>query len=133
MSTWKNININKQNIETETSISVLFKMPHKSNYDGFVFWHPAKLVREGRNSSAVSVGYTDDFTFRLKKYGKRIWDKFDVIDEVELNATEFEEEFDVMNDNITAPKEKSVNPYETHKPEELKAEKTDALEELKDD
>ena len=38
--------------------------------NGYSFWHPAKLVSSGRNSFSVSIGYTDDFTFRLKKYGK---------------------------------------------------------------
>lgn len=52
---WKNINISKNNIDTETARSVLIKMPHNSEYDGYKFWHPSKLVRNGRNSNSVSI------------------------------------------------------------------------------
>ena len=106
-------------------------MPHSSSYDGYVFWHPSKLVRDGRNSASVSIGYNDEFKFHLKKYGKGKTNYKDVLDEVELDSSEFEEEFDIINENITAPTYK--NDYETHKPTELKAEKVEALEELKDE
>jgi hypothetical protein len=67
---WKNVQINIQNIEAQTDRAVLFKCPHKSKYDSFSFWHPAKLVREGKHSYAVSVSYTDDFEFTLRRYGR---------------------------------------------------------------
>lgn len=124
---WKSININRQNIKQETAKAVLIQCPHNSEWDGYSFWHPAKLVRDGRHSNAVSIGYTDDFTFRLKKCNKR----FEVIDEVELNASEFEEMFGVMDRNIVSPTMK--DPYETHKPESLPTEETEAIEELRDD
>lgn len=128
---WKNININKNNIKTETDKAVLIAMPHSSSYDGYVFWHPSKLVRNGRHSEAVSISYNDEFTFHLKKYGKGKTNYKDVLDEVELDPSEFEEEFGIINENITVPTYK--NDYETHKPTELKAEKVEALEELKDE
>lgn len=103
---WKNININKNNIETKTASAVLFKMPHKSNYDGFVFWHPAKLVRDGRHSNSVSVGYTDDFKFRIKRISQKT---FAVLDEKEISVTEFEEAFGVMDENIIASKKDTEN------------------------
>ena len=95
---WKSIEINKQNIETDTGKSVLIKMPNKSKYAGYKFWHPAKLVRYGSNSYARSVSYTDDFTFKLKKYGNGKYNKFDVIAEIEIDVEEFEEAFDCMSD-----------------------------------
>lgn len=121
---WKTININRQNIKTETGKAVLIACPHKSEFDGYVFWHPSKLVREGRHRNAVSMSYTDEFTFRLKKYGKGRYSQYDVIDEVPVGADEIEEIFRVMDDNISAPDEK--NPYETHKPEAVEAVKTEA-------
>lgn len=128
---WKNININKQNIKQETSRAVLIAMPHSSDYDGYSFWHPSKLVRDGRHSYAVSIGYTDDFKFRLVKYGKGKWNKFDIIDETSIDAEEFEEAFGVMDDNIKSPEFK--NEYETHKPDALEPVKSEVLEELKDE
>lgn len=112
---WKNVNINKQNIDVETSRSVLIKMPHNSDFDGYKFWHPSKLVRKGRNSNSVSISYNDEFTFNLKKYGNGKYNKREVIDEIEIDTEEFENAFNVMNENITS--NKYVSDYETHKPE----------------
>lgn len=121
---WKSININKQNIRTETEKAVLIACPHASDYNGYCFWHPSKLVREGRHKGAVSISYTEEFTFRLKKYGKGRYNSHEVIDEIQLGYDELEEVFGVMNDNISAPQFK--NDYETHKPEAVEAVKTEA-------
>lgn len=129
---WKNININMQNIIAETDKAVLINMPNNSDYKGYSFWHPSKLVRSGRHSHAVSLGYTDDFTFKLKKYGKGKYNKSQVVKEQEIDAEEFEIAFGVMNDNIKKPEPKYINEYETHKPEKVEAEEVEALDELKD-
>lgn len=128
---WKNININKQNIETETGRAVLIKMPNNSDYAGFKFWHPAKCVREGKHSYAASLGYTDEFTFKLFKNGNGKYNKYEVIEEIEIGVEEFEEAFGIMNENISAPKHKSN--YETHKPQKEEVKEVKILEELKDE
>lgn len=128
---WKNININKQNVQTTTAKAVLIKMPHNSNYDGFCFWHPAKLIREGRNPNSFSLGYTEEFKFKLMKYGNGKWNKNTVIEEQTIDFEEFENAFEVMNENITAPDTK--NDFETHKPQELEIKDVEVLEELKDE
>lgn len=125
---WQSININKQNIETETAKAVLVKMPNNSKYKGFKFWHPAKLVRSGRHSYAVSISFTEDFTFKLFKNGNGKHNKYEVVDQNEIDAQEFKEAFGVMDENIVAPKSE----YETHKPEQLEVKEVEALEELKD-
>ena len=101
---WKSIQINKQNVKHDTGRTVLIAMPHNSNYDGYEFWHPAKLVRDGYNSYAVSLSYTDDFKKEIKKMGKGRYNSNQVIAELEINAEEFEKAFEVMNDNISEPK-----------------------------
>ena len=126
---WKTISINKNQIKAETGKAVLIAMPHKSDYDGYSFWHSAKLVRDGKHSAAVSISYTDDFVFRLKKYGKGRFNRNEVIDEIPIAADEFEMIFSVTDENITA----SVNPYETHKPQELTAVTVEVPEDLKDE
>ncbi len=84
---WKNLYINVQNIETETEKSVLINMPKKCQYDGFSFWHPKKLVRNaGHKGYRVSISYTDEFNFNLKRYGKNN----NVLQELVLNAQEME-------------------------------------------
>ena len=125
---WKTIQINKQNVKRDTGRAVLIAMPHKSDYDGFEFWHPAKLIRNGSHSYALSLSYTNEFVFKLKRISQKT---FKVLDEKEISAEEFEEAFGVMNENIIPSKEQ--NPFETHKPEQLEAEETQALDELKDE
>lgn len=124
---WKNININIQNIEASTERSVLVKMPNKSKYVGFKFWHPAKLIRNGRHSYAVSLGYTDEFKFKLFKTGARN----KVVKSVEIDSKEFEQVFDVMNENINEKQQKEI---EVHIPKKIEAPKKVTInEELLDD
>ena len=93
---WKNIEINIQNIEIDTGNAVLIKMPNKSKYASYKFWHSSKLIRYGLNSNSVSIGYTNEFVFKLFKNGKH--NKFEVIDEIEIDVEEFEEAFNCMSD-----------------------------------
>lgn len=101
---WKNIQINKQNIKVETEKSILIKCPKNSRYDGYEFWHPSKLVRKGNHKGAVSIGYTDDFKFTLKKMGNGKYNFKDVIDTKEITINDFEIMFEVMSENIIEPK-----------------------------
>ena len=101
---WKTIEVNKQNVEVEKGNAVLIKMPHKSNYKGYCFWHPSKLVREGKHSFALSLSYTSDFSFVLKKYGNGKTNKFTVLDTKEIDSVDFEKAFETTNDNIRTPK-----------------------------
>ena len=128
---WKNVNANVNQIKTETERAVLINCPHNSKYDGYSYWHPSKLVREGRHSASISIGYTDEFKFKLVKYGKGEWNSRDIIDEIEISVEEFEEMYEVTNTNIRA--RKTVDEYETHKPKEIKELKNNLEEELKDD
>ena len=93
---WNNIEINIQNIEIDTGNAVLIKMPNKSKYASYKFWHSSKLIRYGLNSNSVSIGYTNEFVFKLFKNGKH--NKFEVIDEIEIDVEEFEEAFNCMSD-----------------------------------
>lgn len=128
---WKNIEINIQNIETDTGKATLIKMPNTSDYAGYKFWHPSKLVRYGSNSYARSIGYTDEFTFKLFKNGNGKHNKFDVIDEVEIDAEEFEEAFGCMED-CTRAKDKEESYLIVKEPEKVEKE-IEIEEELKNE
>lgn len=128
---WKNINVNINQIKLNTGRAILINCPHNSEYDGFSFWHPAKLVRSGKHSASVSIGYTEDFKFKLIKYGKGKYNSRDIIDEIEISVEEFEEMFEVENQSITTPK--IVNDYETHKPELINTVVSNIESELLDD
>lgn len=130
MANWKNININTNQIKADTGKAVLITMPHNSDYDGYAFWHTSKLIRNGRHSASVSLGYTDDFTFTLKKYGKGRYNSREVIDEKVIDVEEFENAFGVVDENIT--EKESKNPYETHKPQTVEAVDNNVIKELQD-
>lgn len=123
---WKNININRNLIKHDTGVAVLIAMPHSSDYDGWFFWHPEKLIRNGRNKAAVSLGYNDSFTFRLLKYKGKL-----KVDEQEIDVEEFEDAFGVIDENITSKTFKSD--FETHKPKVVEVEDVEALDNLKDE
>ena len=127
---WKNININKNNIEYETGRAVLIKMPHSSDYDGFKFWHPSKLVREGRNDGAVSIGYTEEFTFRLFKNGNGKHNSREIVAEETIDASEFELAFGRMDECIEAPKKDTESYVEVNEPEFKTPKETKVADEL---
>lgn len=81
---WHKIEISENNIEASTDKAVLIKMKHNSNFDGFVFWHPKKLVRaEGK---MLTFSFNDEFKFNLKKYGNGKWNSRDVVREENIGA-----------------------------------------------
>ena len=125
---WRKISVNDNNIKAETEKAVLIACPHNSDFDGYVFWHPQKLVRQRKKSSVREISYTEDFTFRLKKYGKGKHNSREVLSEVEVSYEEIEDIFGSTNENLQI-----ANPYETHKPEELVAVKAEADESLIDE
>lgn len=103
---WKKININNSNLVVEADKATLVKMPNKSQYAGYCFWHPNKLIREGKNSNASTLSYSDEFKFQIIKYGKGKYNKRDIIHEIEITIEEFEEAFCVMSSNVREKKEK---------------------------
>lgn len=127
---WKNININSNQIKTETERAVLINCPHNSEYCGYSFWHPSKLVSSGKHLASALIIYNEDFKFKLIKYGKGKWNSRNTIDEIEISVEEFEEMFGIENKNITSKIFK--NEYETHKPVEVKPVKNNLIDELKD-
>lgn len=81
---WHKITISANNIEASTDKAVLIKMKHNSNFDGFVFWHPKKLVRaEGKD---YTFSFNDEFKFNLKKYGQGKWNTRDIVREDNIGA-----------------------------------------------
>lgn len=123
---WRSFTVSTNNIEVSAAKAVLIKMPHKSDYDGFVFWHPAKLVREGDYLYSKKVSYTDDFEFRLFKKGNGRFNYNTKIAEKTISAAEMRNAMKMME--IT-----KLDPYELHKPEIKEPVKADVLEDLKDE
>lgn len=97
MAEWKNLYINTNLIQNYTSKSYLFKMPNNSKFAGYLFWHTDKCVHSVVNRGDIlSIGYTDEFTFKIFKQGKN----FNKLDEKTITAKEFEEIFEKMNSSI---------------------------------
>jgi hypothetical protein len=130
---WKNININTNLIELDNGNSALIKCPSTSSFKGYVFWHPSKCIHDDRYSFCVSLGYTDDWKFRLIKYGKGKWNKNKKIEEIEITAPVFEEMFGIINDNTSYKNRKIYDILETHKPEYIEPVQDNLKDELRDE
>ena len=134
MADWKNININKNLLKVDNGKSTLIAMPHKSDYDGWEFWFPSKLVRESfKRKDAVNIGYTDEFVFHLKKYGHGRYNSDKIIDEQDIDVKEFERAFCVVAENIDASVTEEPEVPLIHIPDWIEPEATTADEELVDE
>lgn len=102
MAEWKHININSNMIKAESDKAVLVACPNESRYSGYSFWHSSKCVRSGRHRASVELSYTEDFTFKLMKYGKGKNNQREVLDTKVIDAEEFEDLYDVTDSNIKA-------------------------------
>lgn len=82
---WRSMVVNQCFIVARTSKSVLLRMPSKSDFDGYEFWHPAACFREkaGTFATEFRMSYKDDWTFRLQANGGAI--------RINLTADQFEQ------------------------------------------
>lgn len=124
---WKSIKFNTLNIEHETEKAVLIKLPKKSEYSGYMFWHPSKLVRTvGGKGYFVSFSYTDDFKFTIFKQGKN----GKKLESIELDSERIEEIFNSSNEQISKDVETNDKSYLiVNEPKKVNTEIT-VLEEL---
>lgn len=134
---WHKVNFNVQNIERETGSAVLIKMPNKSSYGGYKFWHPSKLVRiEGGKGYNQSFSFSDTFTFKLFKNGNGSYNKYEIIDEININYEEMLEAFESTNKGVSnainLEKEKKINKIIENK-NRLNNPDTTIIEDLKDE
>jgi|GEM_PF-990694 len=98
---WHSIFFNSQSIQRESERSVLIKMPNRSSYNGYAFWHSKKLVREqGGKGYHLTFRFPNDYIFHVKLYGCGRYNSRDVINEVELTAREMMIEFGVVNESV---------------------------------
>lgn len=99
---WHKLYFNSQNIEHETAKAVLIKMPNKSEYAGYKFWHPTKLVREeGGKGYHMSFSFTEEFQFTIRKYGQNR----KVTAEKIIGWDEMLESFEQVNEQICGHEE----------------------------
>lgn len=118
---WKKVAVNVQNIKYETAKAVLIAMPHNSDYDGFAFWFPKKLVRDGSHSYECALSVPPDMEIKATRKGK----SGAVLAEKVLSVNDLLEafgEYRGYSKSRKTPKEETVH----HTPKALKAEKAEA-------
>lgn len=97
MAKWSKIYFNLLNVERITARALLINMPHKSDYDGYRFWYPAKLVKdEGGKGYHLSLLFNDETEFDVRKYGK----SGKLLDKVTLSSEDMLEAFEGGNKQI---------------------------------
>ena len=122
---WYKVNFNALNIEYETEKATLIKMPRNSNYHGYCFWHPKKLVRENEIGKGyfLTFSFDENFKFKLQKFSNSKFKK-ELLDEVILDYEEIQNEFEKGNETIEEiekqVKENEIITYEIIKPEKIK-------------
>ncbi len=99
---WLKIALNRNQIEGSTPKALLLKMPNKSDYEGFIFWIPAKLVHFAKNDWDCIASFTPDFAFIVKKYGKGKYNSQQVLDEKKLTGKQM---FSVWDERHLSVKE----------------------------
>ena len=124
--TWKRIKLYPNQIRTTTQTAALIKMPPRSGFAGWVFWHPIKCIHE-HDGQMTEMVYTEDFVFRLKRYGNQPYNKFTVQEQREITALDLEDAFRLNGDVYF-----DYEP-ELYKPPRIDPEGTVADEELIDD
>ena len=103
---WNKIYFNSQNIEHETAKATLIKMPNKSEYAGYMFWHPSKLIQEeGGKGYWQSFSYTDEWNFKIFK-GNGQYRK-----EIQLDSRDIEEAFGIVDEEIGTRKTNDKKSY----------------------
>lgn len=125
-----NININRNQIKRSSGRAILIAMPHKSDYDGFTFWFPEKLVDEGRHDEAIRLCIPVSFNFTLKRTSPKT---YKVLAEAELNAYELVEQFRQTDENITGSDVKPFTQVETVEAPEVKVDDVVVPEDLTND
>ena len=96
---WENIYINSNNIIAETNKAFLIKMPNKSIFKGFQFWYAKKLCRlYGKNNFLISIAFTKDFRFKIKRMGKGQTTFNKVLSEKEIGVKEMKLAFNIREE-----------------------------------
>lgn len=92
MGKWEKVYIESLNVKSETTKATLINMPSKSEYRGYAFWHPSKLINYvGTNGYLCEIVFTEEFKFVLKKYGNGKFNFNRVLDEKTIDVEEFKE------------------------------------------
>ena len=128
MAKWEEIDINRNYIKVKTYRSAKIQMPHDSDYDGYYFWHPITLIGRGWLTTDVSLGYHDDFKFRLFQEERDKYGKYKKINCCTVSAKEV---IDAFRNSTAIPEHERLKPL-VHVPPNLAPVKCEALDELKD-
>ena len=127
MSDWKYMRLYPNQIKTKTDSAALIKMPPGSEFSGWMFWHPLKCIHEHPGKMTEMI-YKPDFTFRMKRYGTKPYNKYEVQEQRTISASALEDAFSMNGDVYFEDEEPLI-----YTPEKIDPEGTVANEDLIDD
>lgn len=115
---WECLYVNECYVEKMTEKGVLLRMPNKSDYAGYKFWHPRKCFKQSSFSGEYEMLFKDDWKFTLKANGGALV--------VELEGSS-------LNDALPGTGfERYEEKDEVHTPLPMKAVEVEVIEELID-
>lgn len=111
---WLKINVQDTQLVRRGKSSLLIKMNSNSDFCGYCFWHPAKLVRPDSVPCTYSLSFTDDWVFNLVEYGKGMHNRSEITAEMQIPADQMLAAFEAQSSAINRAAKEQYNNRREH-------------------
>lgn len=112
-STWTNLELYTNMVLHVSEKTALVAMPFKSEFKGYCFNHPARLVRKTKNPHLVNLSFSEEFVFNIFKRERNEDGIYVQVDERNLSAEEMRKILEPVDADIKAFRQKKKESVET--------------------